>query len=120
MDIREIRPSATRSIQSRNPEQGSLLGAGRMILLTRTARAQSLLETIHFGSLILVLDIQGLRGRLRMNTQTTKLEGAEYDLKQLMADVTRAMQKAEEAVTRIIGNGAAVVAEAKSEDKKII
>jgi hypothetical protein len=54
-----------------------------------------------------------------MNAQTTKLEGAENDLKQLMADVTRAMQKAEEAVARIIGNGEAATAETKAEDKKI-
>jgi hypothetical protein len=53
-----------------------------------------------------------------MNAQTTKLEGAENDLKQLMADVTRAMQKAEDAVARIIGNGVAATAEMKSEDKK--
>jgi hypothetical protein len=55
-----------------------------------------------------------------MNAQTTKLEGAENDLKQLMADVTRAMQKAEEAVARIIGNGAPATAETKSDDKKIL
>jgi hypothetical protein len=31
-----------------------------------------------------------------MNAQPTKLEDAENDLKQLMADVTRAMEKAHE------------------------
>ena len=55
-----------------------------------------------------------------MNTQPTKLDGAENDLKQLMADVTRAMQKAEEAVARIIGNEAPVTAETKSDDKKML
>jgi hypothetical protein len=40
-------------------------------------------------------------GGIKMNTQATKLQTAENDLKQLMADVTRAMQKAEEAVARI-------------------
>jgi hypothetical protein len=55
-----------------------------------------------------------------MNTQPAKLEGAENDLKQLMADVTRAMQKAEEAVARIIGNEAPATAETKSDDKKIL
>jgi hypothetical protein len=55
-----------------------------------------------------------------MNTQPTKLGGAEIDLKQLMADVTRAMQKAEEAVARIIGNEAPATAETKSDDKKIL
>jgi hypothetical protein len=36
-----------------------------------------------------------------MNAQTTKLHAAETDLKQLMADVTRAMEKAQEAVARL-------------------
>jgi hypothetical protein len=36
-----------------------------------------------------------------------------------MADVTRAMQKAEEAVARIIGNGEAATAETKSEGKNL-
>lgn len=35
------------------------------------------------------------------NEQATKLETAQSDLKQLMADVTRAMEKAQEAVARI-------------------
>jgi hypothetical protein len=55
-----------------------------------------------------------------MNTQPTKLDGTENDLKQLMADVTGAMQKAEEAVARIIGNEAPATAETKSDDKKIL
>jgi len=36
-----------------------------------------------------------------MNTQVTKIQAAENDLKQLMADVTRAIEKAQEAVARI-------------------
>jgi hypothetical protein len=39
-----------------------------------------------------------------MNTQATKLQAAEDDLKQLMADVTRAMERAQEAVARITSN----------------
>ena len=54
-----------------------------------------------------------------MNTQATKLPAAEDDLKQLMADVTRAMERAQEAVARIASNGAAT-ADTKSEDKKIL
>ena len=42
-----------------------------------------------------------------MNTQATKLQAAEDDLKELMADVTRAMERAQEAVARITSNGAA-------------
>ena len=42
-----------------------------------------------------------------MNTQATKLHSAEDNLKQLMADVTRAMEKAQEAVARITAKGAA-------------
>jgi t-SNARE complex subunit (syntaxin) len=46
-----------------------------------------------------------------MNAQATKLEDAENNLKQLMADVSRAMEKAQEAVARI----APKVAPAKTE-----
>jgi hypothetical protein len=38
---------------------------------------------------------------MEMNAQATNLQAAENDLKQLMADVTRAMEKAQEAVARI-------------------
>jgi hypothetical protein len=37
---------------------------------------------------------------MEMNAQPTKLEAAENDLKQLMADVTRAIEKAQDAVAR--------------------
>ena len=36
-----------------------------------------------------------------MNEQATKLETAASDLKQLMADVSRAMERAQEAVARL-------------------
>jgi hypothetical protein len=36
-----------------------------------------------------------------MSAQAPKLEAAENDLKRLMADVTRVMEKAEEAVARM-------------------
>jgi hypothetical protein len=38
-----------------------------------------------------------------MTTQDTKLSSAEQDLKQLMADVARAMEKAQAAMARISG-----------------
>jgi hypothetical protein len=38
---------------------------------------------------------------MEMNAQATKLQAAENDLKQLMTDVTRAMEKAQQAVARI-------------------
>jgi hypothetical protein len=37
----------------------------------------------------------------KMNAQAAKLQAAENDLKQLMADVSLAMEKAEEAVAKI-------------------
>ena len=49
-----------------------------------------------------------------MNAQATNLQAAETDLKQLMADVTRAMQKAQEAVARTASNAAAGTAETES------
>jgi hypothetical protein len=44
---------------------------------------------------------------MEMDAQATKLQAAENDLKQLMADVTRAMEKAQEAVARITSSAVA-------------
>ena len=46
-----------------------------------------------------------------MNAQAPKLQAAENDLKQLMADVTRAMEKAQEAVARIASKAATATTE---------
>jgi hypothetical protein len=43
---------------------------------------------------------------MEMNAHAPKLEAAENDLKRLMADVTRAMEKAEEAVARMASRAA--------------
>jgi hypothetical protein len=43
---------------------------------------------------------------MKMDAQATTLQTAENDLKQLMADVTRAMEKAQDAVTRIVPKAA--------------
>jgi Tfp pilus assembly protein PilN len=45
------------------------------------------------------------------NERATKLETAQRDLKQLMADVTRAMEKAQQAVARIASKPAAATTE---------
>jgi hypothetical protein len=50
-------------------------------------------------------------GEMEMNAQATKLQAAENDLKQLMADVTQAMEKAQEAVARIASKPAAETTE---------
>ncbi len=42
-----------------------------------------------------------------MRVQSSKMQATESDLKQLMADVSRAMEKAEQAVARIAGKAAA-------------
>ena len=49
-----------------------------------------------------------------MKAQGKQLQGAENDLKQLMADVTRAMEKAQEAVGRITFRGVVATAETES------
>jgi len=51
---------------------------------------------------------------MEMNAQAPKLEDAEKDLKQLMADVTRAMEKAQQAVARIASKPAASATEPES------
>jgi len=53
-------------------------------------------------------------GEMEMNAQATKLQTAENDLKELMADVTRAMEKAQEAVARIASKAAAATTETES------
>jgi hypothetical protein len=50
---------------------------------------------------------------MEMNAQATELQ-AENDLKHLMADVTRAMEKAQEAVARIAPKTTAATAETES------
>jgi hypothetical protein len=49
-----------------------------------------------------------------MEMNASKLQAAENDLKQLMADVTRAMEKAQEAVARMAATAAAPTTEAES------
>jgi t-SNARE complex subunit (syntaxin) len=49
-----------------------------------------------------------------MNAQATKLQAAENDLKQLMADVARAVEKAQEAVARIAFKAAAATTDTES------
>jgi hypothetical protein len=49
-----------------------------------------------------------------MQSQPTKLQSTENDLKQLMADVTRAMEKAQAAIARIAAKGAATTAETEA------
>jgi Skp family chaperone for outer membrane proteins len=53
-------------------------------------------------------------GEMEMNAQATKLQAAEDDLKQLMADVTRAMEKAQEAAARIASKAATATTETES------
>jgi hypothetical protein len=51
---------------------------------------------------------------MEMNGQATKLQAVENDLKQLMADVTRAMEKAQEAVGRMASKALAATTETES------
>ena len=53
-------------------------------------------------------------GEMEMNAQATKLQATENDLKQLMADVARAMEKAQQAVGRISPKAAAATTETES------
>jgi hypothetical protein len=53
-------------------------------------------------------------GEMEVNAQATKLQAVENDLKQLMVDVTRAMEKAQEAVARIASKAATPTTETES------
>jgi len=50
----------------------------------------------------------------KMSAQSTKLEAAENDLKELLADVTRAMEKAQEAVARVASKAEVAAATTES------
>jgi hypothetical protein len=52
-----------------------------------------------------------------MNTRATGIQAAENDLKQLMADVTRAMEKAQEAIAKIASTAAAAAAESTTSSR---
>src|SRR6516162_7091416 len=64
----------------------------------QTLRDYSLWPRILCGR---ALSPEGGNGGMKMNARATKLQAAEDDLKQLMADVTRAMEKAHEVAARI-------------------
>jgi hypothetical protein len=96
---------------------GPLLRAPGWSLRPQALAATSL-ETIHFGpeycgeSPFELGERQ--MGRSEMKAEATKLEHSENDLKQLMADVTRAMEKDQEAVARIASKAAPVTTEVES------
>jgi hypothetical protein len=56
----------------------------------------------------------GATGEMGMNTRATGIQAAENDLKQLMADVSRAMEKAQEAIAKIASNAPTAAAETES------
>ena len=81
------------------------------------ALAARSLETIHFGLEYCgqaLFPEEGANGGMEMKAQATKLQDAENDLKQLMADVTRAMEKAQDAVARIVSKAAPLTTETES------
>src|SRR5262245_13927387 len=74
------------------------------------------LETIHFGPEYCGRALSRREGGEwgDGNAQATKLPAAENDLKQLMADVARAAEKAQEAVARITSKAATATTETES------
>jgi hypothetical protein len=74
-------------------------GAARMILRERLSpQGLQRLLTLALNTLSDPFPEEGGAWEMEMNAQATKLQAVENDLKQLMADVTRAMEKAQEAV----------------------
>jgi hypothetical protein len=57
---------------------------------------------------------EAVHGDMKMNARATKLEAAENELKQLMTNVSLAMEEAQEAVGRIASQAVAATAETKS------
>ena len=85
-------------------------------MVVRTALVARSLESIHFGPEYCVSPSpeRAANGETEMNAQATKLQAAENDLKQLMADVARAVEKAQEAVARITPKAAVTTTETQS------
>jgi hypothetical protein len=86
----------------------------------RTALAERPLETIHFGPEYCERALslrRAANGEIEMNAQATKLQAAENDLKRLMADVTQAIEKAQQAVSRIAPKAAAAATETESSSR---
>jgi hypothetical protein len=84
----------------------------------RTALAERPLETIHFGPEYCERALslrRAANGEIEMNAQQApKLQAAENNLKQLMADVTQAIEKAQQAVSRIAPKAAVAATETES------
>ena len=106
-----MKASATRTPDyesKRDPHAGDLYvfrgRSGSLSRFARTALAVKSLETIHFGPEYCrrALSLRrAANGEMEMTAHAMNLQAAENDLKELMADVTRAMEKAQEAVARI-------------------
>ena len=85
-----------------------------------SSRRSGSLETIHFGPEYCgrALSLRrAANGEMEMNAKATKLQAAESDLKELMADVTRAIEKAQQAVWRIAPKAAAATTETESNSR---
>jgi hypothetical protein len=98
-------------------KNGSLVRARTHKSLSIAKLAARSLETIHFGPEYYGQALSpegGGEWEMEMNAQATKIQAAENDLKQLMADVTRAIEKAQEAVARIAFKAAAATTETES------
>jgi hypothetical protein len=75
--------------------------------------AQDPLQTVHFASGYCIRPPSvggGAKWGKGMKTQPAALQAAEDDLKRLMADVNRAIEKAQEAIAKISANTAAGIA----------
>ena len=81
------------------------------MILCENGSCRKVLETIHFGPEYCG---RAVNGEMEMNAQATKLQAAENDLKQLMADVGRAVEKAQEAVARIAFKAATATTDMES------
>ena len=75
------------------------------------ALAEQSLETVHIP---LRMATNRKDGEMETNAQETKLQAAENDLNELMADVTRAMEKAQEAIARVTSKAAEATTETES------
>jgi hypothetical protein len=114
-----MKPGATES--TRPPSRVRLLitlsPALKLSANASAARAVRSLETVHFDREYWVASPsieKAANGDMKMNAQATKLQAAENELKQLMSNVTQAMEKAQDAIGRIAPQAASATTETES------
>jgi hypothetical protein len=78
------------------------------------AKVFKTLFTLPLNAAPQAVSLRSANGDMKMTAKSTTLEAAKKELKELMADAARAMEKAQQAVARITSKATAVAAETEA------